>query len=173
MSFKFLIAIDLILRLEGGPTITNDPRDPGGLTKFGISLSANPELGREGILTLDLERARAIYKKKYWDVIQGDELPIDIAICVFDCAVNQGPGTARMLLQEALRVKIDGIMGPITLNSIKTTNKEDLVSTFMQLRQFRYSKSEKFNIYGKGWSRRLYKVCRQSGIAKALYIALY
>ncbi|MDQ3232263.1 MAG: hypothetical protein M3Q07_10615 [Pseudobdellovibrionaceae bacterium] len=44
----FQEAVRLILELEGGGRLVSHPDDPGGLTKYGISLRSHPELGAEG-----------------------------------------------------------------------------------------------------------------------------
>ena len=43
----FTDAAALIIESEGGERITDDPRDPGGLTKYGISQRAYPRLDIE------------------------------------------------------------------------------------------------------------------------------
>ena len=54
-AFRFLIGE------EGG--YVNDPADPGGETKFGISKRAYPQLD---IKSLTLDQAKAIYRRDYW-----------------------------------------------------------------------------------------------------------
>lgn len=105
-------AIDFVLRMEGGSEAENDPNDPGGLTKFGISKKAYPG---EDIAALTLERARELYRRDYWQACRCDELPSPFAVAVFDTAVNQGVGRAKRLLQIALGVTVDGVIGDKTL----------------------------------------------------------
>lgn len=80
------------LRQDGG--YTNDPADPGGETKWGISKRAHPELD---IANLTLDKAFAIYKKAYYDVYKTKPTPLDLdscrpayAVAVFDTGVNCG-----------------------------------------------------------------------------------
>ncbi|HHV62978.1 MAG TPA: hypothetical protein GXX51_10120 [Firmicutes bacterium] len=47
---------------EGG--LPEDPRDPGGITKFGISLRSYPSLGADGIRNLTHDQAIAIYRAR-------------------------------------------------------------------------------------------------------------
>lgn len=84
------------LRTDGG--YTNDPRDPGGETKWGISKRYHPN---EDIKNLTLERALEIYRKEYWDVYKAktpsldlDSCNADLAVSVFDCGVNCGVSRA-------------------------------------------------------------------------------
>ena len=78
-------ALKFILKWEGG--YSNDPRDPGGETKFGISKRSYPELD---ISKLTLEQAKEIYYQNYWLKAGCDELPFPFNIVVFDTAVNMG-----------------------------------------------------------------------------------
>lgn len=65
---------------EGGETYTNDPRDPGGPTKYGVALNFNlgtiPDKNGDGKITaLDvrmMEEADAlvIYRDRYWRKIK-------------------------------------------------------------------------------------------------------
>ena len=48
-----------------------------------------------------------LYKRKYWDKVQGDELPSGIDYVVFDAAINSGPGRAVKLLQACVGVEVD------------------------------------------------------------------
>jgi lysozyme family protein len=78
---------------EGG--YSNDPDDSGGPTQWGISSKAYPTLD---VKSLTLDDAKAIYKRDYWDAIDGDKIPDQrIAEILFDAAVNHGvAGALRM-----------------------------------------------------------------------------
>jgi lysozyme family protein len=148
-------SIDLIIEIEGGDKIVNDPRDAGGLTKFGISQRAYPHLDIAG---LTLDQAREIYRKDYWDKVRADELPPRLALCVFDCAVNQGVGAAIRVLQDCLGVKADGVLGPVTLGRAKQLSEPYLVTLYMAHRAMRYTRAGSFTAHGLGWFRRLFEV---------------
>ena len=106
-------AISFVLKMEGGETAELDPNDPGGLTKYGISQKAYPNLN---IKDLTLEQAKDIYYKDYWLPCSCDELPTIYAISVFDTAVNQGVGKSKRLLQISLNMdEVDGVIGPKTI----------------------------------------------------------
>lgn len=87
-------SIAQILVFEGG--YVNDPDDPGGETNFGISKRAFP---KEDIRNMTPARASEIYLNKYWIPIHGDDLPDKLDLCVMNCAVNSGVGTALKLLK--------------------------------------------------------------------------
>jgi lysozyme family protein len=81
-------------RMDGH--LTEDPHDPGGVTKFGISQRAHPELD---VRALTLPDAMQVYWSQYWVPIGGDGLPWDLAIAAFDTAVNVGVRRTRKWLE--------------------------------------------------------------------------
>lgn len=112
----FNIAVAKTLIREGGSKITDDPTDKGGLTKYGISQRAYP---KEDIRNLSEDRAKELYKRDYWDKVQGDQIKSqNIAEAIFDTAVNMGAGMAVKLAQWAMGMDADGVMGPKTLQLI-------------------------------------------------------
>lgn len=92
----FAAAVEFVLRHEGG--YVNDPSDPGGETKYGISKRAYPSLN---IAALTREQAVAIYERDYWRASGAPSLPMPLALVVFDTAVNMGVTRARQLLAES------------------------------------------------------------------------
>ncbi len=155
-SDLFQICVDVVLTEEGGTA--NHRRDPGGLTRFGISQRSYPSLD---IASLTRDQAIALYKRDYWQPIRGDELPPGLALLLFDCAVNQGPVTAIQLLQASLRVAIDGQFGPITLQALQHSGLEVLVE-FCARRAWRYEINRNEVVFGLGWFRRLLRVYTQA-----------
>jgi len=93
-----------VLSEEGG--LSDHPQDPGGLTKYGISRRAYPDLD---IRRLTMDDAIDLYRRDYWNPVHGTDLPASLALLVFDSAVNQGVGTAVRLLQKAVGVKEDEV----------------------------------------------------------------
>ena len=144
-AFRFL------MRVEGG--YVNDPRDPGGITKYGISKRAYPDLD---IANLTEEDAKTIYQKDYWQACHCDDLSPELALAVFDCAVNQGVGIATRTLQQALKVKIDGIIGDETLTAANNSNETALLIDFLSWRGRRYAFTAGNETYLRGWLRRLF-----------------
>lgn len=97
MTPEFIKAVGFTLKWEGGDKITNDPKDPGGLTKYGISKRAFPNLD---IANLTLEQAQEIYHDKYWSALNLDGKPFPIACSQFDAAVNCGVSRVRSWLTD-------------------------------------------------------------------------
>lgn len=92
MADEFERLIAFVLKHEGG--YSNDPRDAGGETKFGISKRAYPGLD---IKNLTEDEAKEIYKRDYWDKAGCNALKWPLCFVVFDTAVNCGVGRATEL----------------------------------------------------------------------------
>ena len=95
--------LDLVLRHEG-IEFTNDPDDPGGCTKFGITRQTLQDWRGELTTCLDVrdmseQEARDIYQSRYIRPFDGVEP--DVKPQVVDIAVNSGVLTARTLLALA------------------------------------------------------------------------
>jgi len=150
-------AVEVILHHEGG--YVNHPRDPGGETNFGISKKAFPLVD---IKNMTKDQAKIIYRKFYWDETGCDSLPAMLRLLVFDCAVNQGAGVAVGLLQAAVGAKVDGILGPNTLEKIAAHKPIKIVEKYAAMRHLRYTQTKGFQDFGAGWTRRLLDVAIKS-----------
>ena len=151
-------AIDIVLMFEGG--YVNDPDDPGAETKYGISKKAYPNLD---IKELTLVQAKEIYKKDYWDRIQGDNIPDQfIANLLLDSAVNLGVKKAVKLAQEILGVKVDGILGKETMYMLKLYDPYLLFNKYKLSRINYYTelcnRNHNLKKYLLGWINRVLKV---------------
>lgn len=102
---------------EGG--YVNDPVDPGGETKYGISKRSYPHVD---IMSLTWGQAAGIYKRDYWDAVRGDDLPAGLDLVAFDGAVNSGVSRGSKWVQSALGVDQDGRIGPVTLRAASGAN---------------------------------------------------
>lgn len=129
MSF-FPQAFAIIIGEEGG--YSNDPADPGGETKYGISKREYPNLD---IAQLTLEQAQDIYQRDYWSPLNCDSHGWEMALVLFDCGVNQGVSAAKGLL-------------PIVASA----------GELQAERALRYARAETFGRFGRGWMRRLFHV---------------
>lgn len=146
---SFNRAIDRILAHEGG--YSNDRLDPGGETKYGISKRAYPN---EDIKALTRDKAKAIYRRDYWDAIKGDQLHPALAFQVMDAAVNHGGSWASKTLQRAAQVTVDGKIGPKTI-AAANANPRRTIDLFNDYREGFYRKLPTFGRFGRGWLARL------------------
>lgn len=152
---NFDVWVNSILKLEGG--YSNDPKDPGGETNFGICKRSYPDLD---IKNLTIDQAKAIYKRDYWDAVRANDLSYPLNVFMFDAAVNQGVVAAITLLQSAVGVQQDGKIGPATVAAANNAGRE-AAALFMAARAIRYANNPNFTTYGKGWLKRLFSVAME------------
>ena len=150
MTTWFDQCFDKLISHEGG--YVNHASDPGGETNYGISKRAYPNLD---IRSLTLAEVKQLYKRDYWDRAQCDQLPSQLSYLVFDAAVNSGIGQSIRFLQRAVGTADDGVMGAITLSAIKRLDAENLCARFLGQRLEFMTKLSTFDVFGKGWSRRI------------------
>jgi lysozyme family protein len=151
---NFKDSLEFVMRWEGG--LVDHPSDPGGITNFGISIRAYPELGVEGIRNMTATKAAELYFKDYWTPCIPEYLPKSASCLIFDAAVNQGSGFARKCLQRACGAKSDGILGPETRRKVLAMSERRLCLEIAVQRAIRYALISTFKTFGKGWMRRLF-----------------
>lgn len=154
-SIAFTLAQEVGSDPNGG--YTNDPDDPGGETKWGISKRAYPNLD---IKNLTREAAIAIYRKDYWDAAQCYRWEWPLSLAYFDTAVNAGAGRAARCLQQAARVPVDGLIGAGTMSAVA---KQSLTPADTLALTIRFIKARKDFYLGlakarfiSGWLNRLF-----------------
>lgn len=122
------IAREIVAR-EGG--YVDDPDDPGGATKHGVTVHTMRRLGldldhdgdvdRDDVRRMTRDRAAEIFLEHYYRRPSIDLLPEVLRASVFDMYVNAGAQAVK-LLQRLLRdmgwvVTVDGVLGPQTLRA--------------------------------------------------------
>ena len=152
----FEAAFAKTLKFEG--CYVDDPADPGGETKFGISKRAYPDLDIEALSEGD---AGEIYRRDYWTRCRYGEIQnAAIAIEIFDVAVVCGPRRANMMLQEAARranghhLEVDGILGDRTLGEINKCESPAHLLAELRLQEVEYFLRLNRPKYLAGWIRR-------------------
>jgi len=135
---------------EGG--YANNPKDPGGETKYGISKRAYPG---EDIANMTLERAKSIYQRDYWGPAGCDTVPDTIKFPLFDMAVNLGVKTAIKQLQKTCQTTEDGILGPMTLQALNSMDQIKLAVRLVANQLEYYTGLVTWPAFGKGWSKRV------------------
>lgn len=147
MSFDDAFA--RLIDSEGG--YVNDPHDPGGETKFGISKRSYPDVD---IKNLTREGARLIYLRDFWTGGQMNQFAFAIAFQVFDAAVNHGIRRAIKLLQAAAGVKQDGNIGSVTIAAVKAMREADCLALFIAARLDFWRGLATWPSFGAGWAGR-------------------
>lgn len=158
---NFNETMKLMLNLEGGKT--DEKLDRGGRTNFGITqrtyndwLKQN-KLNSSDVFKISKERALKIYRKQFWGVIKGDQLPHNVAKAIMSMALTDGPQDSIRFVQKLLNVEQTGFMGPKTLAAIWSKCKKDdkmFTKQILDAQIKRYKSDEQADIYGKGWTNR-------------------
>lgn len=127
----FKKSIERVLKWEG-TEYTNDPADPGGGTKYGITTATTRAHGYTGnMIDLPYDTAIAIYERIYWEPLSLDFfLSQPIADQLFQAAVNQGVGLWCKLLQGCINglikygiVEVDGIIGAQVIAAVNNIHE--------------------------------------------------
>jgi lysozyme family protein len=162
-------ALPLVLAHEGG--YVDDPADPGGATKLGVTIGTlSLWLGRPAtkaeVKALTVATVAPIYRRNYWDAVQADALPPGLGYALFDFAVNSGKKRAVIGLQRALKIADDGALGPLTLAAVATHKPADLIDALCDGRLAFLRALSTWPRFGKGWARRVEEV-RKAALAMA------
>lgn len=148
-------AFQITVGVEGG--YVNDPADPGGETRYGISKRAHPDVD---IKSLTMDQAKAIYLRDYWTPSGCSSMPERIGHLVFDCAVHHGVKTAIKLLQRALKVADDGEFGPVTRGQLLARDTNETADLLMAQRMLYLMTCSAWPTYKLGWAKRCFSVAR-------------
>ena len=124
------IAAQIVAR-EGG--YVNDADDPGGATKYGVTLATLKRLridktmdGRidsADVKALTRADAQKMFVEHYFRAPRLAELPIALQPAVFDMYVNAGANAVKLLQRLLTRMGYecsdDGVIGPKTLRAVR------------------------------------------------------
>lgn len=162
MNSEFETAFDRVIGHEG--LFQNNPGDRGNWTtgvvakginkgtKFGISAMSYPNLD---IKNLTVEQAKGIYYQDWWLELGMDKFDQALSFQMFDAAINHGMRNAGKMLQRAVGVKDDGIVGPLTSKAITGMSLSDVLMRFLGERLEFMTYVGTWESFGKGWARRI------------------
>jgi len=163
MQSNFETCLALMLAHEGG--YIHHEKDPGGRTNLGVTQRVWEEWMGRPVLEKEMRAltptmVKPLYKRKYWDACRADDLVAGVDYCVFDVAVNSGPGRAIKFLQSCVGVTADGGFGPVTLAAVKKAEEDPtrLIELYCAKRLEFLQSLKTFETFGKGWSRRVQEV---------------
>ena len=145
MQSNYENCLAITLKWEGGDV--NNPADPGGKTRWGITQATYNafrkahHLAAKSVFTMEKPEMLSIYKENYWDVVSGDSLPVGVDLATWDFGVNSGPSRAKNAL-ASVRGKGDGTM-------------VSLIQNLCSKRMSFLRGLGTFKTFGKGWSRRV------------------
>jgi lysozyme family protein len=150
---EFDAAFGRLLGYEGG--YVDDPADPGGATRYGVTQAVARAHGYTGAMQdYPLEDAKAVYRESYWDACHCDDLPPEVRYGVFDAAVNSGTHAAVAWLQRAAGVSADGVLGPVTLAAVRASPAA-VAAALCGVRLSFMTTLPAFDHFGRGWTRRV------------------
>lgn len=155
---EFESALAHVLAAEGG--YSNNPKDHGGETRYGITKRVARAHGYLGSMrTLPMATAARIYKISYWDACQCGQLPPWLRLAVFDAAVHSGPAQSVRWLQQALGVHVTGRIGPETIAAAAgVTDHQGVIDAMLDLRLAFLKRLKNWRTFGNGWTNRIEKV---------------
>ena len=158
MTGNFKECLALVLKSEGG--FVNHPDDPGGMTNLGVTKAVWEEYtGHEAdekiMRGLTPEKVAPLYEQRYWRPTYCEVLPRGLDLLVFSMGINGGPGRAVKLLQQSVGCVSDGVVGPRTMELIKSSNVAELIAKYSDARRSYYRSLKTFPVFGKGWLNRV------------------
>lgn len=161
---NYAATIRNVLVSEGGSVYTNHPSDPGGPTKYGITiwdvrayLDKNATADR--VKRLTEAEALVIYRLHYWEALNGDALPKGLDYSVVDYGVNSGVSRSGKVLRRLLGLSDkDWHVTPEVLARLRMENPQDLINAINNERMRFLQALHTYPIFGRGWSNRVHSV---------------
>ena len=161
MSDLFDEAFEGLIINEGG--YSDHPYDPGGRTCWGITENLARDAGYTGHMQdMPLETAKAIYREHYWHSYF-DQMDFRVAFNVFDACVNHGTKRGVKMLQMAVGVPVDGIIGPRTMTAVAEKGWEKTIIQLAAIRLGFYTDLKTWPQFGRGWVRRIARNLARDG----------
>ena len=159
---------------EGGARVVRDRADPGGVTKWGISLrwlksqgalgdtDGDGDIDADDVAGLSREQAADHYWRAYWLEPGWYTLPVHIGAKLLDIGVHAGARAAVRILQRALcatgrTVIVDAVLGPQTRTAAQTAPSRLLKAMCSeQAAYYRelHTLNPKLARFAGGWRRR-------------------
>ena len=151
--------------------VTNDPRDPGGQTAWGISRRYHPnwdgwDLVDAGVTSGPEFEAQVqeFYRATYWSL--WESAPVRVREVLVDTAVNMGSRYAVTCMQDALcklagapYIVVDGKWGPQTTEALKHSNHDGLALAMCAVRMAEYNDRARRDpgkrVWLSGWINRV------------------
>lgn len=182
---NFDTAVEYVLAREGG--LSENPKDKGGITNYGISLrflqnlpvarlkrySIFEPVNEDTIRNLTIDQAKFIYRGEFWENKKFAAIDCqDVCNYFFDMSVHMGIHQATKLVQRSLcalnfdedYVKEDGIFGDRTLCAINEAYMSHLllhilvgVRASYYCARVEIEPNQRDNL--NGWLSRAYQVC--------------
>jgi lysozyme family protein len=171
MQANYETALAKLLLHEGG--YGNHPNDPGGPTKYGITIhDYRKYIDRAGtaadVKAMSVDQAKSIYRSKYWEAQRCDDLPSGVDYAVFDYGVNSGIGRSGKVLRRVLGMPDSThVVTNAVIAAAQKRDAAEIVNAICDERLAFLKRLKTWPVFGKGWERRVKEVRRVSlGMAK-------
>jgi lysozyme family protein len=165
MKDNFERCLKLVLVHEGG--WSDHPRDPGGATMKGVTLSTFRDFygahqTAETLRRITDAQISTIYRAGYWDPCRCNKLPLGVDFAVFDAAVNSGVRRASRWLQDSVLADVDGWIGPQTLSYTQGLDPVGVIERICDTRLAFLQRLATWPTFGRGWGRRVSETRRDA-----------
>ncbi len=180
---EFEIAFNYLIENEG-TKFTNDPRDSGGATKFGITQRSYERYVGHVVLSTDIrdmemKTAKRFYFDMYWKGVGCEKITkLPVAISLFDTSVLYGTFTTARMAQKAAslcsgdKLEMDGILGQKSIEVINSLDENQFLMAFNKLIVQRIDavilSSQKNEVYRRGWMRRANRLLTLTNIVSVM-----
>ena len=179
----FDIAQKFTAEWEGG--LSDDAADHGGLTHYGVSIAFLSDLEcssrgahllrslgvsplpvtRKTIKSLTRNQAESIFRYEFWYKLNLDKLPVQVAVLLYDAAVNTGCLQSVKLAQRGYNaagvgtsIEVDGKLGPMTRKALTEHNVKEVRQGILDAREIFYRdlviKNPSQRVFFRGWLNR-------------------
>lgn len=152
-------------------TVTNDPRDQGGMTAWGISRRYHPGWAGWGLVdagTTSGTAFEALVHGFYWAEYAAlwSASPERVRCVLVDTAVNMGQKYAVKCMQQALcklaradYIETDGVFGPKTQEALKHADPSAVAFAMCAIRMAEYNRRARVDpgkrVFLSGWLNRV------------------
>lgn len=161
VASNFNFCLRKVLGHEGG--YCNDAGDPGGPTKYGITIIdvrkyIKKNATANDVKAITLAQAETIYREKYWNVNRCNDLPSGLDYTIFDYGVNSGVGRSARVLNALLDCKSGAVINDLTLMAVKRRDVRSLIINVNSERLAFLKRLSTWRLFGNGWGRRVSEV---------------
>jgi lysozyme family protein len=170
---KFQYAMKTVLKHEGG--LSNNKKDPGGITKYGISLrylqnekfdlNGDGEINKDDVIQLTQTEADTIYYKEWYIKHRYNEIiDKDILTDVMDFSINAGASQCHKTLKRAInsiisdKIEVNGEFDDQTIEIVNLIEPVVLHDALNQEQEKFYrslvKKNPSLSVFLDGWIKR-------------------
>jgi lysozyme family protein len=162
-------ALRRLLKHEGG--YSDHPSDPGGPTRYGITIHdyrryVKPDATAADVRSMPIDAAKTIYRERYWSALRCDELPAGLDYALFDYGVNSGIARAARVLHRIVGYADETRVSDALLAAVRKRDTVDLIARLCDERLAFLKRLKTWPVFGAGWGRRVAEV-RAAALAMA------